>query len=166
MLHKAQQHKTETVQVYAERLYALVQDTFEKTDKALVESQLIEFFIDVLYYDFLHMKVMQEGPKTFQQAVQSALAEQNLRKRFDLRSDIMHDQEEPMEIDHIQQKKCFKCGTYGHIAKHFKSVNVIGRSAEQSQNQGEVCCWKCGKLGHIKKDCSKNQKQWGQDQEN
>ena len=32
MLHKAQQHKAETVQVYAERLYALAQDAFEKTN--------------------------------------------------------------------------------------------------------------------------------------
>ena len=58
MLCKAQQHKAETVQVYAERLYALVQDAFEKTNKALVESQLIGFFIDGLYYDFLCMKVL------------------------------------------------------------------------------------------------------------
>ena len=36
-------------QVYAERLYALAQDAFEKTDKALVESQLTGFFIDGLY---------------------------------------------------------------------------------------------------------------------
>ena len=63
----------------------ILKDAFEKTDKALVESQLIGFFIDGLYYDFLCMKVMGEGPKTFQRAVQSALAEQNFRKRFNLR---------------------------------------------------------------------------------
>ena len=63
MLCKAQQHKTETVQAYAERLYALAQDAFEKTGKALVESQLIGFFIDGLYYDFLCMKVMREVQK-------------------------------------------------------------------------------------------------------
>ena len=39
--------RLKTVQVYAERLYALAQDAFEKTDKALVESQLIGFFIEL-----------------------------------------------------------------------------------------------------------------------
>ena len=103
------------------------------------------------------MKVMQEGPKSFQQAVQSALTEQNLRKRFDLGSNVKHDQEELMKIDHIwPRKKHFKCGKYGHIAKHCKSVNVIGRSAEQSQNQRKVHSWKHGELGHIKRDFSKN----------
>ena len=58
IIHKAQQHKTETVQAYAVRLYALAQDALEKTNMALVESQLIGFFIEGLYYDFLHMKVM------------------------------------------------------------------------------------------------------------
>ena len=126
-------------------MYALAEDALEKTDKALVESHLIGFFIDGLYYDFLHIKVMREGPKTFQQAIQSALTEQNLRKRFNLRSNVKHDQEELMEIDHIQpRKKCFKCSKYGHIANNCKSVNVIRRSPEQSQNQGEVHCWKCG----------------------
>ena len=58
MLCKARQHKTETVQVFAERLYALAQDAFEKTNKALIESQLLGFFTDGLYDDCLHMKVM------------------------------------------------------------------------------------------------------------
>ena len=86
---------------------------------------------------------------------------------FDIRSNIKCDQEELMEFDHIlPRKKCFQCGKYVHIAKHCKSVNIVGRYAAQSQNQGEVLCWKCGELGHIKRDYPKNQKQWGQDQEN
>ena len=80
MLHKARQVKNEPVQVYAERLYALTNDAFTKVDKAVVESQLVRFYIDGLYHDFLCMKIMREHPKTFQAAVQSALAEQNLQK--------------------------------------------------------------------------------------
>ena len=51
MLHKARQTKSETVQVYAERLYALANDAFAKLDKGIVESQLVSFFIDGLFHD-------------------------------------------------------------------------------------------------------------------
>ena len=64
MLSKARQSKYETVQIYAERLYALANDAFAKVDKVVVESQLVGFFIDGLYHDFLRMKVMRENPKT------------------------------------------------------------------------------------------------------
>ena len=46
MLHKARQTKSETVQVYAERLFALANDAFAKVHKGVVESQLVGFFID------------------------------------------------------------------------------------------------------------------------
>ena len=59
-------------------MYALANDAFAKVDKAVEESQLVGFFIDALYHDFLCMKVIRENPKTFQAAVQSSLAEQNL----------------------------------------------------------------------------------------
>ena len=64
----------------------MANDAFVQVDKAVVESQLVGFFIDGLYHNFLNMKVMTENPKTFQAAVQSPLAEQNLRKKFQLRS--------------------------------------------------------------------------------
>ena len=75
MLCKACQTKSETVQVYVERLYALANDTFAKVDKSVVESQLVSFFIDGLFHDYLRIKVMRGNPETFQAAVQSALAE-------------------------------------------------------------------------------------------
>ena len=51
------------------RLYALANDTITKVNKAVVDSQQDGFFIDGLYHDFLHMKVMKENPKAFQAAV-------------------------------------------------------------------------------------------------
>ena len=74
--------KSETVQVYSEKLYALANDAFATVDKGVVESQLVGFFIDGLFHDYLRMKVMRENPKTFQAAVQSALAEQIQGKGF------------------------------------------------------------------------------------
>ena len=66
MLCKARQTKSETVQVYAERLYALANDAFAKVDKGVVESQLVGFFNDGLFHDYLRMKLMRENPKTSQ----------------------------------------------------------------------------------------------------
>ena len=106
MLHKARQTKSKTAQVYAERLYALANDAFANVDKDVVESQLLYalgndafanvdkdaesqiggFFMDSLFHHYLRMKVMRENHKTFQAAAQSALAEQNLRKRFQIRT--------------------------------------------------------------------------------
>ena len=48
MLCKARQVKHGSVQAYAERLYALANHAFTKVDKAVVESQLVGFFIDRL----------------------------------------------------------------------------------------------------------------------
>ena len=48
MLCKARQVKHESVQVYAERLYAFANVAFAKVDEALVESQLVGFVIDGL----------------------------------------------------------------------------------------------------------------------
>jgi hypothetical protein len=50
-----------------------------------IERQLGEFFIDGLLHDYLKMKVMRDNPVSLQNVVNSAMAEQNLRKRFDLR---------------------------------------------------------------------------------
>ena len=65
MFRNARQVKNKSVEVYAERLYAVAKDAFAKVDKAVVESQLVGFFIDGLYSDFLCIKVMRGNPKSF-----------------------------------------------------------------------------------------------------
>ena len=65
MLHKARQVKHESVQIYIERLYAPAHDAFTKVDKVVVELQLMGFFIDGLYHDFLCVMVMTAHPKHF-----------------------------------------------------------------------------------------------------
>ena len=65
MLHKARQVKHEPVQVYTGRMYALANDAFTNVHKAVIKSQLVVFFIDGLYHDFLHMKVIRETKKHF-----------------------------------------------------------------------------------------------------
>ena len=75
-----------------------------------VESQIIGFFVDGLYHDFLKLKVMHDNPNTFQGVVTVAMNEQNLLRKFNLHSTsspTVH-KEEPVEIGHVRSKKCYK----------------------------------------------------------
>ena len=69
---------SETVEVYTERLSALAQEDFAGQQGGLgaVENQMIGFFVDGLYHDFLKMKVMCDN--TFQGAVTTAMNGKNL----------------------------------------------------------------------------------------
>ena len=60
MIHKAREVKVSLYR-FMQRLYALANDAFAKVDKVVVESQLVGFFIDGVYYDFLCIKVMREN---------------------------------------------------------------------------------------------------------
>ena len=90
------------------------------------------FFIDGLLHDNLKMKAMSDNPVSLQNSVNSAMAEQNLRRRFDLRlgrrerTDRLdrHDGPTSMDVDcYRQQNKCFKYNKFGHWAKNCKKVN-------------------------------------------
>ena len=56
------------MQVYAKTLFAMAQEAFAGQQGGLgaVERQMICFFVDGLYHDFLKMKVMCDNPNTFQ----------------------------------------------------------------------------------------------------
>ena len=81
-MRQTKQKPSETVQVYAERLYALAQEAFagQQGGQAAVEGQMVGFFIDGLHHDYLKMKVMRDNPDKFQNAVTIAMNEQNLRQ--------------------------------------------------------------------------------------
>ncbi|CAC5415432.1 unnamed protein product [Mytilus coruscus] len=83
ILNKLKQKPTENVQVFAERLLTLAEEAFRGQDgtQAIIQSQLINFFINGLSQDTLKMKIMRENPDTLQRAVTIAMTEQNLRKK-------------------------------------------------------------------------------------
>ena len=123
--------------------------------------------MDGLAHDYLKMKVMRENPATLQAAVASAMTEQNLRKRFNLRigrvtdSNVRHI--EPMEIDHLRPKKqYFKCNKIGHYARdcHNRSnVNVVTSNGQHIEpmdidyTQFPSHCFICNQSGHLARDC-------------
>ena len=177
LLKKIKQGPSENVQLFAERLLALARDAFQGQDgnNVAVERQLIGFFVDGLHHDYLRMKVMRDNPDNFQQAVRAALNEQNLRKRFQIRSGReygpvrRHDEsraEEPMDVDHYRPpRRCFKCNKKGHVAANCRSnygprtnrVNAVNTSQKQSNGRqypkSDIVCWHCGKKGHTRRNC-------------
>ena len=88
LLRNVKQRRDESVQMYGERLLSLAAEAYVGQPGGLqgVERQLVGYFIDGLFHDYLKMKVMRDNPVNLQAAVTSAMAEQNLRKRFELRS--------------------------------------------------------------------------------
>ena len=125
LLRKVKQRADENVQLYEERLLALAEEALagQNGGVAAIERQLVGVFMDGLVHDNLKMRVMRANPATLQTSVASAMTEQNLRKRFNLRIGRVTDSSvchiEPMEIDHLQPTKhCFKYDKLGHYARH------------------------------------------------
>jgi hypothetical protein len=92
MLRQVRQSPQETVAAYSERLWRIAEQAYpdmpyNKETTAFMEKQLVDIFADGLHYDYLRMKVLRETPKTYEAAVESAVREQNLRKRFNLRTE-------------------------------------------------------------------------------
>ena len=88
LLRKVKQRYDENEHLYEERMLALVSDAFDGQDETLVAvlRQLIDFFIDRLYHDYIRMKILCEKTVTFENAVTRSFNEQNIRKRFQVRS--------------------------------------------------------------------------------
>ena len=164
LLRKVHQKLGETVQVYAERLITLAEEAFPGPDGPVIQRQLIDIFLDGLSEDHLKMKILRENLATLEAAIEVATNEQNIRRRFNLRTH--HQQvpsEEHMEVDHYRPApRCFKCNKKGHKAKDCRvrpRVNAV-ESTGSNQNQNytnDKVCWYCRKKGHFKRDCRKRQ---------
>lgn len=136
------------VQIFAERILQVAEDTYtsEIWTLKLFKNSGYTFLLMGYHLIFLRMKVLRENSNTLENAVQVAMREQNLRKRFALRSqdkggDMSFNQnststvgnnfllkffeiksnifrrEEPMEIDHFRNQRCHRCRKIGHRAK-------------------------------------------------
>ena len=131
LLTKVKQKPQETIQVYAERLFALGEDAFEGQADDAIQRQLDGYFIEGLCDDGMKIKVMRENPDTFNAAVTITSKEQSLQKRFQLRLGQTKNETAssniqghvPMEVDHARNKgECYFA----------KSMDITLRIVEKS----------------------------------
>lgn len=106
-------------------MLSIAEDAFQgqgPADLNAIKRQLVGFFIDGLAFDYLKMKVMRENPDRLQAAVHIAMSEQNLRKRFNLRTGRDERNVEPMGVAHARPKRCQLCNRLGHEARACRST--------------------------------------------
>ncbi|CAG2214182.1 unnamed protein product [Mytilus edulis] len=140
LLNKVNQKIGENVPIFGERILTLATDAFRGQDinQPIVQLQLVNFFINGLYQDYLRMKIMRENPQTLAQAVNSAMAETQLRRKFDLKKNNGNERNiTPMDISHYREigVKCSNCNRFGHKAKYCRDktkfhVNTVSSRAE------------------------------------
>ena len=157
LLRNVKQKTSENVTVYAERILSLGRESFPVgTDRQTIEKQLIGFFIDGLAQDSLKMKLLRDNPTAFQAAVNTALQEQNLRKRFQLGTNHSWRQNttshhETMEVDHIRPRR------EARYSNRNSYVNGMHNS-KPPKFKDDIICFNCSKPKHIKRFCPLNRR--------
>ena len=149
LLRKVKQREGEPIQSYAERLITLAEQAFTNQNhqaQRVAETQLVGYFIGGLYYDHLKMKVLRFNPPTLDEAVNCALYEQNLRKRFNLRSGRdykgIDSNEEPMDVGHVRPRmRCQRCNRTNHNTKDCRAnirpqINAVNTQQLSTQTWG------------------------------
>lgn len=84
--------------------------------------------MDGLLHDSLKMKLMRDNPNTFQAAVNTALQEQNLRRRFNLRTnqgERLGRRDAPMEADHMRHSRHPRHQGTGDRSNHYRKAQHI-----------------------------------------
>ena len=103
LLRQAKQKPGESCVVFSERLINLADSSFtgQTINSEHVERQLIGIFIDGLLDDRLKWKLMNSKPRTLADCIDTAVAEESMRKLFDLRTG----RTQPMKEDRYPLKE-------------------------------------------------------------
>ena len=178
VLRRIRQKPDESVQLYSERLLRIAEDAYptpyDERDHHLVQKQLIDIFCDGLCFDYLRMKVLRENPDSFEKALEIAMREQNLRKRFNLRSDAEYASMLAGTNPNMIQSPSFGMGcSQSNPQQNFQNLNFPTvwqsdlqnvQNALNNQNPRVVepmeidyfrnqKCFKCNGTGHRAREC-------------
>lgn len=127
-----------------------------------LEQQLIGYFVDGLYSNKIKFRIMKENPRSVQNAMDLAVNEQNFMKRFYMRTGtnvsegltVTKEEHEPMEVDKVSKRKCYKCDKYGHIARNCRT-KMVSAVSKKEVDLSNVECYYCHEKGHYKSHCQK-----------
>ena len=161
MLRRLKQKPNENVSAFGGRVYNVAKDAFTEYDpnqretRKLIENEMIISFVDGLSNDSIKLRIMRSQPDTFEAALDLALNEQSLQRRFDARNpsnserrwdikDKDRRQIEPMEISHLRRRTCPLC---------FKPHSGPCRANMTVQNNKR--CFNCGSDRHLARECTK-----------
>jgi len=110
-LRNIRQKSDESVQIYAERIMTLATEAYDgnmnQANLPLIESQITNIFTEGLHDRSVKMACLRRNVTTLNEAVRIALGEQNIRLRFQLRSDCQQNVQlpQPMEVDALTQTR-------------------------------------------------------------
>ncbi|BFZ00708.1 hypothetical protein BsWGS_03747 [Bradybaena similaris] len=160
VLKSVKQKSGESVQMYSEKLIALAEDAFVGQDMSndCIDKLLIGFFVDGLQHNSLKFKLLRENPSTLGAAIETALKEENLMRRYQLRigreddhrfSTVDH--EEPMEVDQLRPARRRQ-----DTQPHPRPVDYHDRRRVNAVSSAPLLRFNCGGPGHFARNCNFN----------
>ena len=171
------QHRDESIQNFAERLFSLAEESYANDDlaNAIVQSQLVEVFTAGLREDGIARKLLRERPRDLVTAVRLAIGEHQTARCFQL----CRRAEEPMEINSVSQAQTMSRLNDG-LSALSERVEILAASLNSRQQpyrtaqrvkplmaqrgqpgkirhewtpDGRPICSSCKKPGHMGRDC-------------
>lgn len=157
VLKSVRQKANESVQMYSEKLIGLAEEAFVGQDMSsdCIDKLLIGFFVDGLQQNSLKYKLLRENPATLGAAIETALKEENLMRRYQLRMgrETDHrlptfDEEEPMEVDQFRPTT-----RRPDTRAHPRPAAHQDRRRVNAVSSGAQFCFRCGGPGHFAREC-------------
>lgn len=168
-LRRLRQHRTESVQNFAERILLSASEAYPDDDLAgpVVQQTLVEVFVDGVQKDHIARKLIKAAPATLAAAVDLATSEQQAARTFDLRRG-----EEPMEIGAVGGTNPLSelTTTVNLLAENMAKLTTMMNGSRKQQQKakkranteyqwagdGQPICANCKVVGHYQRACPSN----------
>eukprot|EP00745_Piridium_sociabile_P008698 TRINITY_DN158_c0_g1_i1.p2 TRINITY_DN158_c0_g1~~TRINITY_DN158_c0_g1_i1.p2 ORF type:complete len:318 (-),score=50.56 TRINITY_DN158_c0_g1_i1:5124-6077(-) len=148
LMARTKQGKLETVPFFAERLQAMAREAYpEKRERehAVVQRQLVGYFVDGLEKCQLKAKLLRKNPATFEEAADIATREEGLLKKFALR---MRSDRSPTGVTDKRDGQGVGIDKYPRAG----AGRRVG-GPKEADRYGSQACFTCGKGGHKAREC-------------